>query len=107
MNFFRMEKPNGQTKTNIISSKARVAPSKPASIPGLELVAAVLGLRLTLAITRAVDQCISDAHLWCDSMNVLFLDSWPWQGVQILCHQKSRFSTKLYLNALQLIELLQ
>ncbi|XP_028418887.1 uncharacterized protein LOC114544440 [Dendronephthya gigantea] len=71
VSYLRVENPNGEIRTHMIASKTRVAPLKPVSIPRLELLAAVLGLRLTLAIARALNLSISDARFWCDSMNVL------------------------------------
>ena len=47
-------------------------PLSPMSTPRLELMAAVLGLRLTLSILAALDISIDHARFWSDSMNVLY-----------------------------------
>jgi hypothetical protein len=56
---------------HMVCSKTRVAPLLSTSIPRLELMAAVLALRLgiTTAGTRGIS--ISDVVFWSDSMNVL------------------------------------
>ena len=40
--------------------------------PRLELMAAVLGLHLTLTILAALDMSIGHARFWSDSINVLY-----------------------------------
>ena len=67
----RTEHLNGRIDVNIIASKSGVAPLTPVSIPRLELMAAVLGLQLTLVIAKALGVPISKVYFWCDSMNVL------------------------------------
>jgi hypothetical protein len=52
----------------MVGAKARVAPLKVISISRLELMAAVLGYRLTMKITRLLK--IEDVVYWTDSMNV-------------------------------------
>ncbi len=69
--YLRIENLNGRIEVNIIASKTRVAPLTPVSIPRLELLAAVLGLHLSLAIAEALEIPISMVRFWCDSMNVL------------------------------------
>ena len=71
VSYLRMEHLDGRIDVNIIASKTRVAPLTPVSIPRLELLAAVLGLLLTSAITEALGLPISMVRFWCDSMNVL------------------------------------
>ena len=71
VSYLRTEHPNGRVEVNIVASKTRVTPLMPVSIPRLELLAAVLGLRLALVIARALNLPISTARFWCDSMNML------------------------------------
>jgi len=58
-------------KSIIVASKGRVAPIKTHSIPRLELMAAVLGLTLTIAVCGALEIDMKRARFWTDSMNVL------------------------------------
>ena len=61
-----------ELEVRIIASKTRVCPLSPMSTPRLELMAAVLGLRLPLSILAALDISIDYARFWSDSMNVLY-----------------------------------
>ena len=58
--------------SRFVASKTKVAPVKAMSIPRLELMAAVLGVRLATAVTRALEVKIDDVNFWSDSMNVLY-----------------------------------
>jgi len=62
---------NGLVSARLIVAKSRVAPLPYVSIPRLELMAAVLGLRLALSVRQAL--YVSEEHLvfWSDSMNVV------------------------------------
>ena len=62
---------NGLVSARLIAAKSRVAPLTSVSIPRLELMAAVLGLRLALSVRQALE--VSEEHLvfWSDSMNVM------------------------------------
>ena len=72
VSYLRSEYSQGSYVVWIIASKTRVCPLTPMSIPRLELMAAVLGLRLTLSILAALDISIGHARFWSDSMNVLY-----------------------------------
>ncbi|XP_041355344.1 uncharacterized protein LOC121372971 [Gigantopelta aegis] len=63
---------DGQVSCRLVAAKTIVSPFAAMSISRLELVAAVLGLRLSLAISRILDIPISRVVLWTDSMNVLW-----------------------------------
>ncbi|XP_041361837.1 uncharacterized protein LOC121377804 [Gigantopelta aegis] len=63
---------DGQVSCRLIAAKTRVSPLAAMSISRLELVAAVLGLRLSLTISRILDIPVSRVVLWTDSMNVLW-----------------------------------
>ena len=56
----------------IVASKTKVAPLKAMSIPRLELMGAVLGLRLALSIAAALELETEKLIFWSDSQNVLY-----------------------------------
>nr|XP_047143003.1 uncharacterized protein LOC100203511 [Hydra vulgaris] len=62
----------GEVTCVIIMSKARVSPLQSISIPRLELLGAVLGLRLAEKIVKALKLETKDVTIWCDSLNVLW-----------------------------------
>ena len=63
---------DGSVTRNIVAAKARVAPSVSTSIPRLELMAAVIGVRLTTRITKVLDIPMCRSTFWSDSANVLW-----------------------------------
>ena len=52
--------------------KARVAPIKSVSIPRLELMAAILGVRLAETVSEKLEIPLSEHTLWTDSMGVIY-----------------------------------
>ncbi|CAL8100448.1 unnamed protein product [Orchesella dallaii] len=63
---------NGEDKqVSFILGKARVAPLKPLSIPRLELLAAVMAVRLSSTIKKEIKVNISSTIYWSDSRNVV------------------------------------
>ena len=52
--YARCENDNNEISVRLVASKSRVAPVKTVSIPRLELMAAVLSLKVTLAIYTAL-----------------------------------------------------
>lgn len=63
-------------KSGLVSSRLpaakSVAPLAATSIPRLELMAAILGLRLTESISKVYSWALGQAGFWSDSMNVLW-----------------------------------
>ena len=62
---------DGSSSSEIVAAKFRVAPCIATSIPRLELMGAVVGVRLALRIAEVLEIKISDAIFWSDSMNTL------------------------------------
>ena len=63
---------DGSISTNIVAAKTRVAPSKATSIPRLELMGAVTGVRLSTRIMKVLELQTSQSVFWSDSLNVLW-----------------------------------
>ena len=72
VSYFRTDHNYGKVNVIIIASKTRVYPLAPTSTPRLELLAAILGLRLMTSIAAALGMLVSQARFWSDSMNVLY-----------------------------------
>ena len=70
--YSRQEYMNGVTSVRLVSSKARVAPLSSMSIPRLELMGAVLCLRLAMSIADVLNIDKDLLEFWTDSMNVLW-----------------------------------
>ena len=62
---------SGAVSIRFVAAKSRVAPLAATSIPRLELMAAVLGLRMAGSISRVLNASLDQATFWSDSMNVL------------------------------------
>ena len=56
----------------LVTAKARVTPIKSVSIPRLELMAAVLGVRLAETVSEKLEIPLSQHTLWTDSMDVIY-----------------------------------
>ena len=70
--FSRIVYKSGLISRQLVVTKTRVAPLGTAITPHLELMAAVLGLRLTESVSRVLNSPLSEAVFWSDSMNVLW-----------------------------------
>ncbi|XP_070067182.1 uncharacterized protein [Drosophila virilis] len=63
---------DGQLHYSVVAKKPTVAPLKPVSIPRMELMAAVLGLRLAKCIQKEMSVRIHRRTFWTDSKDVLY-----------------------------------
>ena len=70
--YVRHEYEDGTVSTRLVAAKSRLAPLKAMSIPRLELMGALTGLRLTLKICAALEIPRNKATFWVDSENVGF-----------------------------------
>ena len=61
----------GECCIKLITSKSRVSPIKKATIPRLELAAAVLLAKLINRVISSIQLKVSSVYLWCDSQIVL------------------------------------
>ena len=61
-----------QINCSLVASKTRVAPLKPISVPKMELMAAILGLRLCNMICKEMSLNIKQRVFWTDSKDVLY-----------------------------------
>ena len=63
---------DGQHKSTLALARARVSPkAKKLTIPRLELIGALLGLRLVKKLCKALDIPITEVYFWLDAMDVL------------------------------------
>jgi len=69
--YLRVKNYNGEVITNLICSKSRVAPLKTISWPRLELLAAVLLVRLAAKYATSLSIPIEHKYFWSDSTVVL------------------------------------
>jgi len=61
-----------EIRCSLLASKTRVAPLKPISVPGMELTASVLGLRLAKCLESELSNEIEKRVFWTDAQDVLF-----------------------------------
>ena len=64
--------PDRSISTNIVAAETRVAPSHATSIPRLELMGAVTGVRLSTRKSKVLELKSSQSVFWSDSLNVLW-----------------------------------
>ena len=70
--YLRVTYDSGSLSSQLVAAKTRVALLAATSIPRLELMTAILGLRLTEPVSRVYSGALSKAVFWSDSMNVLW-----------------------------------
>ena len=70
--YARCQNGDGTISTNIVASKTRVSPNIATSIPRLELMGAIVGMRLTTRISDVLGVKMEKVTFWCDSVNVLW-----------------------------------
>ena len=63
---------DGSVSSHLVAAKTRVVPSVSTSIQRLELMAAVIGVRLATRISKALELPLSQSTFWSDSANVLW-----------------------------------
>ncbi|XP_067036347.1 uncharacterized protein [Acropora muricata] len=68
--YARYEFEDGSIGTRLITAKSRLAPLKALSIPRLELMGAIIGLRLTKQLCEALEIEQTKVTYWVDSCNV-------------------------------------
>jgi len=71
VSYMRMEHPDNTVTVRMIAAKARVAPLRAISIPRLELMAGVLGVRLAQIIARVLKLGAEQFTYWSDSTDVI------------------------------------
>ncbi|KAF4514163.1 UNVERIFIED_CONTAM: hypothetical protein B566_EDAN019286 [Ephemera danica] len=81
--YIRTEDPEGNGTCQFVLGKSRVVPSKPITVPRLELTAAVLAVKLKNFVEREVRLNLRTTFLWTDSQLVL----------RYLLNTTSRFKT--------------
>ena len=63
---------DGTLSCHLVASKSKVAPLKPTTVPRLELMGAILGLRLTQNICRVMQITVKSALFFSDSKDILW-----------------------------------
>ncbi|MCF1458716.1 MAG: hypothetical protein LPH21_14545, partial [Shewanella sp.] len=63
---------DGTVSTNIVSALTRVSPNIATSIPRLELMGAIVGVRLTSRIAEVLGIKLTKTTFWCDNVNMLW-----------------------------------
>ena len=70
--YVRNEYDDGEVTVRFVAAKAKVAPTKAVSIPRLELMGAVLGLRLARTVIKLLEIPNAASVFWTDSMDVIY-----------------------------------
>ena len=78
--YARQQYEDGSLSVWLVVSKSRVAPLSAISIPRLELMGAILGLRLAFSVVKVLKVDMKSLMFWTDSMNVLWWIRKPSRG---------------------------
>ena len=70
--YARHEYEDGGVSVRLVATNTRLAPLKTITIPRLELMGAVIGLRLSKQVCKALEIPLQDVTFWMDSMTVRF-----------------------------------
>lgn len=69
--YIRSVQRSGSVNVTLVTSKCKVAPIKPMTIPRLELCGALLAARLCTKVLSSLTLQVDKCHFWCDSTIVL------------------------------------
>ena len=72
VSYVRYRHVSGQITVVLVTAKARATSIKSVSMPRLELMAAVLGLRLAETVSEKLEIPLSQHTLWTDSMDIIY-----------------------------------
>ena len=70
--YMRCEYNNGAVTSRLIAAKSKVAPLTPMTVPRLELMGAILGLRLTQSLLTVLEAPVQRVTFYSDSTDVLW-----------------------------------
>ena len=70
--YIRCKYHNGAVTSRLIAAKSKVAPLTPMTVPRLELMGAILGLRLTQSLLTVLELPIQSVTFYSDSIGVLW-----------------------------------
>ena len=70
--YMRCEYHNGAITSRLIAAKSKVAPLTPMTVPRLELMGAILGLRLTQSLLTVLEAPMQSVTFYSDSTDVLW-----------------------------------
>ena len=72
VDYARCQYQDGSVSTNIIAAKTPVSTNSATSIPRLELMGAIVGVRLTTRISEVLGVKMTKSTFWCDNVNMLW-----------------------------------
>lgn len=70
--YLRIQSNTGEVHTHLITSKSKVTPQQPLTIPRMELNGAVLAARLAKWVTQQLRIKIDQTYFWSDATVVLY-----------------------------------